>query len=83
MERLLQYLDDVDDLVGLLGLSYESIRRFALRLVALVAGVLALSAGFLLALSYPSPALGIGLLLLIFLGYRTLAGMPRRPLHSA
>lgn len=83
MERLLQYLDDFDDLVGVVGLSLESIRRFALNVLVLAAGVLALGAGFFLALSYPSSALAIGLLLLLALAYRTLGAVPRRALHSA
>ncbi len=83
MERLLQYLDDVDDLVGAVGLFYESLRRIALRLLALASGLLALAGGFLLALSYPQAALGVGLLLLLLLGYRTLASAPGRTLRSA
>lgn len=83
MERLLQYMDDLDDLVGVVGLSIEPIRRLALKLLALAAGVLALAGGFLLALSYPGVALGVGLLLLMILAYRTLTAVPRRALRSA
>jgi cation transport ATPase len=84
MERLLQYMDDLDDLVGVIGLSIESIRRFAQRLLAALAvSMLALAGGFFLALRYPSAALIVGLLLLIVLALRALVAKPRRTLHSA
>jgi prolipoprotein diacylglyceryltransferase len=83
VERLLQYLDDIDDLVGALRLFYEPVRRLTLKLLALAAGVLTLCAGFLLTLSYPLVALGLGLLLLIALVFRTLTAAPRNRLRQA
>ena len=83
MERLLQYLDDIDDLVGALRLFYEPVRRLALKLLSLAASVLVLSAGFLLTLSYPVVAMGLGLLLLAALVYRAFTSAPRRKLRQA
>ncbi|MBT8087302.1 MAG: hypothetical protein KJO46_04675 [Gammaproteobacteria bacterium] len=83
MERILQYLDDIDDLVGALGLFYEPLRRLLLKLLSLAAGVLALSAAFLLTVSHPPVALGLGLLLVAALIYRTVATLPRRKLRQA
>ena len=83
MERLLQYLDDLDDLAGVLGLFYEPIRRLILRLLALAAALLALSGGFLLTITYPPVALGIGLLLIVALIYRLFIASPRRTLRQA
>ena len=83
MERLLQYMDDLDDLVGVVGLSIESIRRLAYRLAAMAGSMLALAGGFFLALRHPSAALIVGLLLLIVLAHRALAAEPRRALRSA
>lgn len=83
MERLLQYLDDIDDLVGALQLFYEPARRLALKLLSLAASVLALSGGFLLTLSYPVVAMGLGLLLLAALVYRAFTSAPRRRLRQA
>lgn len=83
MERLLQYLDDIDDLVGALRLFYEPVRRLALKLLSLAASVLALSAGFLLTLNYPVETMGLGLLLLAALVYRAFTSAPRRRLRQA
>lgn len=83
MERLLQYLDDIDDLVGALRLCYEPIRRLLLQLFSLAAGVLALSGGFLLTINYPPVALGLGFLLVAALIYRSFAVLPRRRLRQA
>ena len=35
MERLLQYLDDLDDLCGVFGLAWEKMRRILLRVVSI------------------------------------------------
>jgi hypothetical protein len=40
MERLLQYMDDMDDFVWSLPLLWEQVRRMLARLVALLAGAL-------------------------------------------
>ncbi|WP_405221093.1 hypothetical protein [Lentisalinibacter sediminis] len=40
MERLLQYLDDMDDFVWSMPLLWEQVRRLLARLVALLAGAL-------------------------------------------
>lgn len=82
MERLLQYLDDIDDLVGALHLFHEPVRRLILKLLVLAGGVMALSTGFLLTIRYPTAAMGLGLLLVAALIYRAFAASPRRRLRQ-
>lgn len=40
MERLLQYLDELDDFVWSMPLLWEQVRRLVARLIALLAGIL-------------------------------------------
>ncbi len=71
MERLLQYLDDLDDLYGMVGLIVERLRRFVLalfRCVTLAAGALA---GVWIATLHPPIALAISILLFVTLLYRS------------
>lgn len=70
MECLLQYLDDLDDLFGALGLVWERVRRSMLTLLAavMVAGVAA--AGTSLALLHPPIALATSTVLFVILLYR-------------
>ncbi len=70
MERLLQYMDDLDDLVGSFGLVYERLRRYFLPLIAAVAGLLSMASGIWLALVHPPIALATCLLLFVTLLYR-------------
>ena len=70
MERLLQYLDDLDDLFGAIGLLAERLRS-----LASLAGTISLllvveSVGILLALSEPPLGLAIVILLFTALLYR-------------
>ena len=71
MERLAQLLDDLDDLVSMVLLLSERLRRYILAaLRALV--VLAIQiGGILLALAQPPLALAFALLLFVSLFYRT------------
>lgn len=71
MECLLQYLDDLDDLVGMAGLAMERARRWLIALcfwLALGAGA---TAGIALALIHPPIALATSILLFVTLLYRS------------
>ena len=71
MECLLQYLDDIDDLVGMVGLAMERARRWLIAVcfwLALGAGA---AAGILLALIHPPIALATSTLLFVTLLYRS------------
>lgn len=70
MERLLQYLDDLDDLYGVLGLLTERLREIVW-LASLIAGSLVLgTAGVLIALNEPPLGLATAMLLFVWLLYR-------------
>ena len=69
MERLVQLLDDLDDLISTVGLVRERIRNDILSLVS-ACGILALQVGgILLALAHPPLALAMAMLLAVFLLY--------------
>ncbi|MDH3619725.1 MAG: hypothetical protein OER91_02455 [Gammaproteobacteria bacterium] len=71
MERVLQYLDDLDDLYGAFGLVWENLRRTMLKLVS-IAMVLAVAAcGITLALAHPPIALATSTMLFVTLLYRS------------
>ncbi|MDX1517371.1 MAG: hypothetical protein R3288_11055 [Woeseiaceae bacterium] len=71
MERLAQYWDDLDDLLGIVALCAERIRRFVLFLVSAATFFVAVYAGMMIALNDPPLALAIVTILLIFLMYRS------------
>lgn len=80
MERLLQYLDDLDDLAGALGLQYERCRRLLLNLLRTAVGLLITGGAFWLALVHPIIAIAVCLLLVVTLLYRLFGpGHPRTP----
>ena len=81
MERLLQYLDDVDDLVGQFGLLYERIRTLCLALATLACLLSVLAAAMWLALANAPVALAIGTVLFVTLLYRSVTAP--MPLHTA
>ncbi len=71
MERVLQYWDDLDDIVGAVCLKAEHIRSLVLfALCTALIGVLLLG-GILVALTKPPRALAIATILLVTLLYRT------------
>ena len=71
MERLLQYLDDLDDLYGMVGLIIERLRRAVFALFSfLTLGVGAL-AGIWLATLHAPIALATSILLFVTLLYRS------------
>ena len=82
MEFLLRYLDDLDDLYGAFGLSWENLRRILLRLfsIAMVSVVAAAAIG--LALVHPPIALAISTMLFVILLYRSVT-VPSRKWASA
>ncbi|NIV17503.1 MAG: hypothetical protein GWN47_03645 [Woeseiaceae bacterium] len=80
MERLIQLLDDLDDLVGAFRLLSERIRYRTLSLIAVFA-ILALQAGgVILAVVHPPLAMALAMLLLIGLLYHSVTA-PHHPLE--
>ncbi len=76
MERLLQYLDDLDDLYGMVGLTVERLRRFLFAVFSyLVLGAGAL-AGMWFAQLHPPVALATAILLFVTLLYRSVTAPP-------
>ena len=78
MEILLQYLDDIDDLVGSIGLLSERLRLLALAIGALAANLLVALAAMWFALVHPPLALATGTMLFVTLLYRSVTA-PLQP----
>ena len=71
MEFLLQYLDDLDDLYGALGLVWERLRRTIIK-IASIGMLLAVAAGAIeLALLHPPIAMATSTMLFVILLYRS------------
>ena len=70
MERLLQYLDDLEDLIYAAPLIAEQLRRAIQRILFLLASILLQIGGIILALSHPPLALAVVALMLVALLYR-------------
>ncbi|MDH3265792.1 MAG: hypothetical protein OEM25_02395 [Gammaproteobacteria bacterium] len=70
MERLLQILDDLDDLYYMLGLLNERIRNIGLSLLSTGIALAALCGGIFLALIHPPVALATAIILFVSLLYR-------------
>lgn len=83
MEFLLQYLDEIDDMVGVFGLVYERVRRLLFGLSAAVGSLALIVSGVWLALSHPPLALATCLLLLVTLLYRAVTSPAREPLQTS
>ncbi len=71
MERLIQYLDELDDLIGMIGLVTERIRSLFLALLSCVSLVAVAVPGVWLALVNPPLALASSTILIVTLLYRT------------
>ena len=71
MECLLQYLDDLDDLFGAVGLLSERLRRGMLKLLTVIMATVVAAAGVWLALLHPPIALATSTVLFVTLLYRT------------
>ncbi len=82
MERLLQYLDDLDDLYSAIGLLAERIRSVLWLLFSTVVALLAVAGGILLALTEPPFALATAIILFVTLLYRSVT-VPAGRLHQA
>lgn len=70
MERLLQCLDDLEDLIYAAPLIAEQLRRAIQRILFLFASIVLQIAGVILALSHPPLALAVVTLMLVALLYR-------------
>lgn len=79
MERILLYWDDLDDLVGVLGLVAERIRRILLLTATCLIFLLLLAAGIWAAFAKPPLALAIATLLAVTLMYRSVTAPVRTP----
>jgi uncharacterized membrane protein YgaE (UPF0421/DUF939 family) len=77
MERIAQYLDDLEDLVYAVALVAERLRRAVRRIVAVFLALAMLALGFLLALSQPPLALAAVSLLMVTALYRAAVGNAR------
>ncbi len=71
MERVLQYWDDLDDIVGALYLKADYMRSLALFTLATAAICLLQLGGILIALAKPPLAMAIVTVLLVTLLYRS------------
>lgn len=82
MERLLQCMDDLDDLMGTIGLVYERLRRLLLMMLVLIIGMVSVASGVLLAHMHPIIGLGTCLLLFVALLYRMVTSTPSGRLQT-
>ena len=82
MERFLQYLDDIDDLAGTVGLLRERFRRLLFRLLRAALGLFVAAAAFWLAITHPIAAMATCAVLIVVLGLRLLAPCIRQSLKS-
>lgn len=71
MERILQWLDDLDDLYGAVGLLVERMRRLVVNLARILSLVFVAAGGVAAALTEPPLGLAIAILLFVFLLYRS------------
>ena len=70
MERILQWLDDLDDLFGTVGLLAERLRRLLLTVARLLTLLSIAACGIFAALREPPLGLAVAILLFVFLLYR-------------
>ena len=68
---MLQWLDDLDDLLGVLGLLAERMRRHLLTLARLLTLGSIVTCGMLATLREPPLGLAVAILLFVFLLYRS------------
>ena len=71
MERVIQWLDELDDLIAAIGLVSERIRNFFRALSFLTISTFIQCAGVLLALRHPPLAMATAMLLFVTLLYRS------------
>ena len=71
MERFLQYLDDLDDLYGAVGLVWEKLRSAVVGLITLTMLLAGAAGGVALAQVHAPIALATGTVLFVILLYRS------------
>ena len=71
MERVLLWLDDLDDLFGIIGLLSERVLRSIAKLMRLVTLLAVAGCGIFAALTEPPLGLAVAILLFVFLLYRS------------
>jgi hypothetical protein len=71
VERLLQYLDDLDDLYGMVGLILERLRRVAIAVFSFLTLAIGALSGIWLATLHAPIALATSILLFVTLLYRS------------
>ena len=77
MERILQYLDDLDDLYGICGLLAERVRNIFIYLAQFTASLALGGGGVFVALSKPPLGLAVVILLFVTLLYRSVTAPTR------
>ncbi len=77
MEMLIQYLDDIDDIFGMIGLVAERLRSIFLALLAYFSLTVVAALGIWLALVNPLLALATSTILFVTLLYRAVTAPPR------
>jgi hypothetical protein len=82
MECLLQYLDDFDDLFGMLALAAERARQFVKAVILMSATLCVQASGIYLALKQPPLALGAVSLLSAGLLYRAAVSHSGKPVTA-
>ncbi len=82
MERLLQYLDDLEDVIYAVPLIAEQMRRAIQRILFLLGSIFLQAAGVILALSHPPLALAVVMLLLVGMLFRAVVVPVRRGLAA-
>ena len=76
-EKVLQYWDDLDDLIGAIGLFAENLRRLAIFTLGTMLFLFVLIGGMAAAVTKPPLALAIVIILLMTLLYRSVT----QPMH--
>ncbi len=67
----MQYLDDLDDIIGMMGLIFEKARRVTLTLLSYLAVSMVAIAGISIALLHQPMAMATSILLFVTLLYRS------------
>ena len=83
MEKVLQYLDDLDDLLGAIGLIAEKLRNVVWLATFLSLGGIAAYGAVVLALAEPPLALAMAVMLFVILMYRSVTSPVHAQQHSA
>ncbi len=82
MEMLIQYLDDLDDIFGMIGLVAERLRSIFLALVFYFSLTVVAALGIWLALVNPLLALATSIILFVTLLYRAVTAPPQAWVRS-